>query len=181
MKKMKRVLCTALLLALVLSLCAVSAEASNMQSSDQWNIMLVIDGSGSMDHTNKTPSDPLGLRYYAVANFLGTLNDDSVNVGAIVFTANYSSDTSDKAMQSGIKCNTGLLPLADSANKDRIMNQIDPAVAYCMQDAQNYNLRGDAPQTDIGTALMEAYRTLEAAPHDGRKSAIFLLDRKSVV
>ena len=174
MKKMKQVLCTALLLALVLSLCAVSAEASNMQSSDQWNIMLLIDGSGSMDHTNKTPSDPLGLRYYAVANFLGTLNDDSVNVGAIVFTANYSSDTSDKAMQSGIKCNTGLLPLADSANKDRIMNQIDPAVAYCMQDAQNYNLRGDAPQTDIGTALMEAYRTLEAAPHDGRKSAIFL-------
>ena len=44
MKKMKQVLCTALLLALVLSLCAVSAEASNMQSSDQWNIMLVIDG-----------------------------------------------------------------------------------------------------------------------------------------
>lgn len=176
MKRNVRIVSLALLLALVLSLgtAAASADASTIQGDDKWNIMLVIDGSGSLDHTQYTPTDPLGLRYYAVANFLGTLNDDSANVGAIVFTANYAGDTSDEAMRNGIKCNTGLLPLSDLGTKDYIMDQVDPKTAYCVQDEIRYGKAAVQRQTDIGTALLEAYNTLKAAEEPGRKSAIFL-------
>ena len=180
----KRTICLALMLALLLSLGTVTAAAasgsSTIQGADKWNIMLVIDASGSLDHDRLGTTDPQGLRFYAVANFLGTLNDDSANVGAICFTANYSyRDDSPEGMRRAIKCNTGLLPLSDIGTKDYIMDAIDPEESYCVQDDIAYNNAAhNNPalnhQTDIGTAILEAYQTLHDAEEPGRRSAIFL-------
>ena len=140
MKRNVRIVSLVLLLALVLGLgaTAASADSSNIQSEDKWNIMLVIDGSGSLDHDTNGETDPLGLRYYAVANFLGTLNDDQTNVGAIVFTANYYNNQSDEAMRQAIKVNTGLLPLNVPGTKDSIMDII--ALVHSALVGIGYNL-----------------------------------------
>ncbi len=179
MKTCKQVLCAALLLALLLSLGAVNAAADdpNAANDEKWNIILVIDGSGSMDHTTGSiPSDPMGLRYYAVANFLGTLNDDSVNVGTIVFTSTYKADSSFASMSMAART-LDMVSLALPGSRDKIMNFLDPVTPYCVEDYIKYggaNNRNLNYQTDIGTALLVACNMLENAREPGRREAIFL-------
>ena len=71
---------TALLLCtvLILSFCA-GAFALEPGSANHFNVMLVVDATGSMRH-----SDPTGLRYDSLRLFLGLLTEKGNNVGAVV-------------------------------------------------------------------------------------------------
>lgn len=86
-----RKLCTYLLVAvLVLSTVCIGASAAATQEAVRMNVMLVIDGSGSLTSRN-SGTDPRGLRYDAIDLFLALLTNSGNNVGAIVF--NEGSDT----------------------------------------------------------------------------------------
>lgn len=152
-------------LAVVLLLCLLVvpayADGENAAAAEKWNIMLVVDGSASLSSGQTT--DPDGLRFEAIGSFLATLNAESADVGAIIFTSNDTDDSSDEAMQRGIKLNTGVLSMEDSSARQYLLN----AMMNVKRDDRN---RG---QTDIGTALLCAQETLSALGN-GCRSAIFL-------
>ena len=153
------------MLAAVLMLCLVAvpvfADGSSSTGTEKWNIMLVVDGSASLFSGQTT--DPDGLRFEAIGSFLATLDADKTNVGAIIFTANDTYDPSDEAMRSGIKLNTGILPLTDSSAERYLLDSMQGV-------PQNLKSCG---QTDIGTALLCAQETISALDN-GNRSAIFL-------
>lgn len=163
MKKIvKKTVSAALAVVLLLCLLVVPAYADGEDAeAEKWNIMLVVDGSASLSSGQTT--DPDGLRFEAIGSFLATLNAESADVGAIIFTSNDTDDISDEAMQRGIKLNTGVLSMEDSSARQYLLN----AMMNVKRDDRN---RG---QTDIGTALLCAQETLSALGN-GRRSAIFL-------
>lgn len=164
MKKTRMRMLTALwALVLLFSLLVVpaSADEDDQKLEERWNIMMVVDGSASLFSAETT--DPEGLRFEAIGSFLATLNADSADVGAIIFTSNDTTDTSDEAMQRGILLNTGVLPLTDPATRQNLIDAMKSV-------KPDYRTRG---QTDIGTALRAAQETLSAIDN-GRRSAIFL-------
>lgn len=128
-----RRLCTYLLVAaLILSTVCIGASAAATQEAVRMNVMLVIDGSGSL--TSRSGTDPNGLRYDAIDLFLALLTNSGNNVGAIVFNEG---------------SNTFLL--------DRPLEQIDGkadklALSKAIRDA---GTRGD---TNIGAALLKGVR-----------------------
>ena len=149
----------------------VSAQAmstGNSNAAKRYNIMLVIDGSGSLISSTKT--DPNGMRYELVDDLLGILEDDGHNIGAIVFSGNNSSNTSDMAMEQGIRLNTGMLSLDEvapngSLPKDYIAEKIRNA-------GVDLTLNG---KTDIGTAILVAERELQTAQaENGLEPLVFL-------
>ena len=80
---------SALLLALLLLLSLMpgsfaSAEEPNADVN-RFNVVLVIDKSGSLRDANGQGTDPDGLRFDAMRLFLGLLTERGNNVGAVVF------------------------------------------------------------------------------------------------
>lgn len=167
-KYLRRILLfVAVFLLATATLTAVYADnepASTVDGSKRWNIMLVVDGSGSLYSGPNT--DPDGLRYDAIEDLLAILQDDGNNVGAIVFSANETSDDSPEAMLKGITLNTGLMAFDDNADvKGYLINQIRHA------PLNSHN----GGTTDIGTALLEAEKLLNAAhAENGLPCAVFL-------
>ena len=80
----KRLCAIVFVAALLLSMVVPAASAS--EAGTGMNIMLVIDGSGSLKSTDQN-----GLRYDALDLFLALLTNDGNNVGAVVF--NEGSDS----------------------------------------------------------------------------------------
>ena len=142
-------LCLASFLLLVLSVPAVAASAK--PGTDSWfNVMLVIDGSGSLvSQSNGT--DREAVRYDAIRLFMALLTDQGNNVGAIVFDDN----------QDGYLLDTEIDAIEGREEKLQLADQI--------QDA------GTGGDTDIGTALLSAVEKLEAeSTENDLPSAIIL-------
>ncbi len=144
-----------------------SADAAQSQ---RWNIMLVIDGSGSLFSGMKT--DPEGMRYEAVNSLLDTIPLEGNNIGAIVFSGNTTKDASEKAMFSdGILLDTGLIEMpTDPDNKDQAATATKEQLKKTIAGAVDHRSNG---LTDVPTALYAAVKDLEAA-NNGLPSAIFL-------
>lgn len=159
---LKQVLCLALALCLLGMAMFVPAKADTGEQGERWNIMLVIDGSASLWSGIK--SDPDGMRYEAINSFLDTLHSTGHKVGAIVFNANQTTDSSDSAMESCIYVNTGMLDLDGNEPRDEIKNQ----VIHARKNEDS------TPQTDLGTALLVAERELQKVSGNGNRSAVFL-------
>ena len=85
----KRLCAIVFVLALLLPMFVPAACAS--ETGTGMNIMLVIDGSGSLTSKRMKATDPDGLRYDALDLFLALLTNDGNNVGAVVF--NEGSDS----------------------------------------------------------------------------------------
>ena len=81
--------CTAAVMALLLTLllglpCSARAEEASGEPN-RFNVVLVVDKSGSLCCENGTGTDPDGLRFDALRLFLGLLTESGNNVGAVVF------------------------------------------------------------------------------------------------
>ncbi|MCD8144616.1 MAG: VWA domain-containing protein [Oscillospiraceae bacterium] len=153
MKRAKRIWAAVLaaVLTLTLTMATSFAEAVDISTSTarHYNVMLVVDGSGSLTMTNGT--DLNGYRYDAVQLFLGLLTDSGNYAGAIVF------DDSDP-----MPLNTELRPISGSVAKTELYNQIVSAKAG-----------GD---TDIGSALLAAVEKLTTMQQaNGLPSVVVLM------
>ncbi len=167
-----RILILALLLTLLPAALAVPGAAEEY-GRKRYNIMLVIDGSGSLvsQSDNKLPTDPHGMRYELLDHLMGALEDDGHNVGAIVFGGNNTADASDEAMANAIIMETDILSVDEVSPdgrpvKDYVMAKIRGAAPN--QSKYSYN-------TDIGTAILHAERKLqEIQKQNELESLVFL-------
>ena len=85
----KRLYAIVLAAVLLLSVCVPAVSAA--EAGTGMNVMLVIDGSGSLTAKKNVPTDPDGLRYDALDLFLALLTNDGNNVGAVVFNGESDS------------------------------------------------------------------------------------------
>ena len=102
--------CFVLMLAAVLLVGIVpvlKADAVDTSSVERLNVMLVIDGSGSLPMEN----DKKGLRYEAIDLFLALLTNEGNNVGAVVFN-------------DGIMLNTDITRISGKAAKMELSKKI---------------------------------------------------------
>lgn len=127
----EKMLCWLLLCTLIFS-SLITVQAQGNQTDDS-NVMMVLDGSGSL--TNEGGTDVKGLRYEAVDLFLGLLPNSGSTVGSIVFD---DSKT--------MPLNTGMTTLSGSEDKRILSDKI-----------RNTKAGGD---TDIGNALQTALMEL---------------------
>ena len=148
--KIKRFTALLLTLALAALLASPALAVTQLSSAsvNRYNVMLVIDGSGSLTQTS-APTDPTGLRYDSLKLFLGLLTNSGNNVGAIVFNQD-------------LMLNSGLQALTGQTQKLALAQQIEDA--------------GVGGDTDIGGALLTAVQTLQGkTAENGLPSAIVLL------
>lgn len=145
----KKLVCMLMMAALLLSAAityAQPASADNLNADEvnRFNVILVIDGSGSLV-SGSSATDKSGLRYDAINLFLALLTNDGNQVGAIVF-----DDDSNNYL-----LNTGLTPVSGKGDKVSLGEKIRSA--------------GTRNDTDIGSALLSAVSILEASgSQDGR-------------
>ncbi len=162
LRKILALVLTVLLLTAALSIPAF-ADEEHSGYAKRWNIMLVIDGSGSLYQTD---SDK--LRYEAIESFLAILQSEGNYVGAIVFSGNGTAYDTDTYMRRCIMLDTGLLPLDEAApNGGDVKSYLSKAIRAA---GVEQNREGT---TDIGTALLVAQEDLSAL-NNGNDSAIFL-------
>lgn len=141
--------CGVLLLAVMLIaglLCAGSVSALSSDQVSRLNVMLVIDGSGSLTMDNGT--DLEGHRYEAIDLFLALLTNDGNNVGAIVF--NHET-----------LLNSPIAPITGKADKLALSQKIREAGA-----------QGD---TNTGDALQSAVDACTAATAENGMNSVILL------
>lgn len=173
MKNMvKRLMAAVLLLCMLVAVFVpASADAATATTGKRFNIMLVIDGSGSLV-SKGSATDPEGMRYELIGELFGILEDDGHNIGAIVFsgTESKSANPTDKEMNEAIMLDTGLLSLdsiaPDGTNPKSYLERI-------IYDTNvNWSPSGG---TDIGTALRRAQELLlEKQNENGLESVVFL-------
>lgn len=141
--------CCVLLMAVMLLvsvLCVSAVSALDASQVSRLNVMLVIDGSGSLTMGGGT--DTKGYRYDAIDLFLALLTNDGNNVGAIVF--NHET-----------LLNSPIAPMNGKADKLALSKKIREAGAH-----------GD---TNIGGALLTAVDACQdATAKNGMQSVILL-------
>lgn len=145
-----------------------TSAAADFGHAKRWNIMLVVDASGSMDRVHTGKTDPDGLRFEAVGSFLSILQDDGHKIGAIAFDA---AEGKQDTMEGAIAGEYPLTSLDENKNaKDEIMDML-----------QQTNPNQSGRSTDIGSALLYALNKLEAE-RNSNPCAIFLFtDGKTAV
>lgn len=172
----------ALFLALVLTLTLVlpaattpaAAETTGGIGTQRYNIVLLIDASGSLLPSKRAGSkgnDPDGMRFELIDELLGILPNEGHNVNAILFTGNESDDdASDSAMATAVWHETGFMMLEDSAPGGLTVKD------YINKSIRGWNANNSTKcQTDIGSALLVAERQLqEQQKKNGLPSLIFL-------
>ena len=128
----KRMIVSFLLLALIVpGLYTGSAHAAPTDESVRMNVVLVIDGSGSLTTKNGTATDPQGLRYDAIDLFLALLTNDGNNVSVIVFNEGFDT----------FRLSTDPVELQGKSDKLALSEQIRKA--------------GTGGDTNIGAALLK--------------------------
>ena len=142
----------ALLLALLLLLSLMpgsfaSAEEPNADVN-RFNVVLVIDKSGSLRDANGQGTDPDGLRFDAMRLFLGLLTERGNNVGAVVFDQEIRYD-------SGVRKMDGM-----EDKKDLIREAEAFTPAY---------------DTDIGSAVLRATQMLQGMREENDLPCMILL------
>ena len=149
---LKRIL--AVLIALLLTAScfpvAASGDYTNIVQANHYNVVLVIDGSGSL-HSRTTPTDPQDYRYNAVELFLGLMTNAGNYVSAIVF----DDDPNDLLL------NTDLQAISGANAKKQLSAQIRAA--------------GTGGDTDIGGALLVAAKQLVSQTKNDLPSVIVLM------
>ncbi len=138
----------ALLMVLVLtvSLGFASADAADVVTAKHFNIMLVLDGSGSLTMSGGT--DRHGYRFAAADMFLGLLTNQGNNVGAIVF-------------DDQIRLDTGIQPISGNGAKKLLSEKI-----------KGVHAGGD---TNIGLALQTAVEELAAKGRENGLPCVVIL------
>ena len=153
MKRGYRLLASILALAFSFSLLVsgpgfASAEG-NSSIANRFNVVMVIDKSGSLRDMNGVGTDPKGLRYDAMKLFLGLLTESGNNVGAVVF-------------DDEIRYDSGLLPMSCMEDKRSLINTVEAL--------------GTSYDTDIGSAVLRATQVLRGMQEkNGLPCAILLL------
>ena len=153
MKKGYRLLALLLTLALCLSLTVswagfASAE-ENSSVANRYNVVMVIDKSGSLRDERGIGTDPEGLRYDAMKLFLGLLTETGNNVGAVVF-------------DDQIRLDSGLRPMDSMEDKRALVSEVEAL--------------GTSYDTDIGGAVLRATEILHGMQEKhGLPCAILLL------
>lgn len=126
---------------------AAEGQAIDSASLNRLNVMLVIDGSGSLVSRNGA-TDPQGLRYDAIELFMALLTNEGNNVGAIVFDTDFLLE-SDPGKISG------------KADKQALTGQIRSA--------------GTRADTDIGSALLAAVEKLQVKTQQNGMDSVVVL------
>lgn len=138
MKKMQKLLASLLasvFLFTLMRLCPVAADAEeNISLANRYNVVLVMDKSGSLRDMNGIGTDPDGLRYDAMRLFLGLLTEKGNNVGVIAF---------DEA----IRYDSGLQPINSMEDKKVLVEAVEAL--------------GTSYDTDIGSAMLRATEELD--------------------
>lgn len=127
-----------------------TAAGSPLQEQERLNVMLVIDGSGSLVYGDSS-TDPSGLRYDAIDLFLALLTNSGNHVGAIVFDDNPED----------YLLNTGIQPVSGRDDKLNLSRQIRQA--------------GTRNDTDIGSALLTAVDALNSASAQNGLDSVVIL------
>lgn len=164
-QKIQKLLALALTLCMLTALIPVSASAAT--TNDKWNIILVIDCSGSLigsaekDYRNGSDND--GLRYEAISALLDILHDGN-NVGAVMFAGNTSAtDAADKTMRGNNEI-VAMRSVNSNADRDRLLREIEKdRMAKKKEDIKIPGVAYYGDNTDIGTAMLMAEEILEEA------------------
>jgi len=144
---------TAVLLALVLSLSLVmglpglAAAEETSATVNRFNVVLVIDKSGSL-RTTEGGTDPNGLRFDAMRLFLGLLTESGNNVGAVVFDEKIRFESEPQPMNS----------MDDKKALIRELEAFDPSY-----------------DTDIGGAVLRATEMLTGMKEENGLPCMILL------
>ena len=153
MKRVQKLL--ALILTFVFSLTLVStwpdaaAAEENVSTVNRYNVVLVMDKSGSLRNTDGVGTDPDGLRFDAMKLFLGLLTETGNNVGAIAF---------DEA----IRYDSGLKAVDSLSDKKALVQAVEAL--------------GTSYDTDIGLAVLRAVEELGGMKDkNGLPCAVLLL------
>lgn len=100
-KKLSLTAALALLLSLLLTALPLSALAeAPVEDVNRFNVVLVVDKSGSLRDVRGHGTDPDGLRFDALRMFLGLLTESGNNVGAVVFDEQIRYVSEPKAVNS---------------------------------------------------------------------------------
>ena len=153
MKTIQKLLASILVFAFSLTLLnswpgAANAE-ENLSAANRYNVVLVMDKSGSLCNAEGSGTDPDGLRYDAMRLFLGLLTETGNNVGVIAF---------DEA----IRYDSGLQAINTMEDKKALVNAVEQL--------------GTSYDTDIGGAVLRATEILSGMKEkNGLPCAILLL------
>ena len=149
-EKKKFIKALTLLFSLLLLIYVPSSACAEWTKTEpnRFNVVLVVDKSGSLACENEHGTDPDGLRFDALRLFLGLLTESGNNVGAVVFDEfiRYESDVK---------------PMEGMEAKKELIHKIE----------------GYSPEydTDIGTAMLRATELLaDKNEQDGKHGMILL-------
>lgn len=161
--KFRKLVTFFLALCLTVSLFSVTASAApvNVGHSPRWNIMLVVDNSGSLYSHTFTDRD--GLRFEALNMLIDSLHNEGNYVGAVLFHSYYGNNPTDENMLEGIT-EIGIQEMNSIQDKNRLKQAI-----YDVPKCYTHS----GPDTDIGTALLVAQQRLSEMDN-GLPGAIFL-------
>lgn len=108
-KKIKRIsisLCFAAALCICLYAVGFSVKADNQATINKYNVVVVLDSSGSMEDT-----DPDGNRYEAIGLFINLLTESGNNIGGVVFS-------------NGVQLSEDIVSADDQGTKDAFMEKL---------------------------------------------------------
>ena len=150
MQKLLASLLASVFLFSLIRLCPVAADAEeNFSLANRYNVVLVMDKSGSLRDMNGMGTDPDGLRYDAMRLFLGLLTEKGNNVSVIAF---------DEA----IRYDSGLQPVNSMEDKKVLVEAVEAL--------------GTSYDTDIGSAMLRATEELRGMQEkNGLPCTILLL------
>ena len=136
MRRERRGIAAALALLLTLALLCPGLAFAEQPSKtvNRFNVVLVVDKSGSLRNAHGSGTDPDGLRFDAMRLFLGLLTETGNHVGAVVFDEQVRYDSGLKAM----------------SNMDDKKDLI--------RDVESF---GTSYDTDIGSAVLRATEMLK--------------------
>ncbi len=150
MKTLKKL--TALFLALILALVIGAAGPAGAEAAgeqiNRFNVVLVIDKSGSLRDLEGHGTDPDGLRFDAMRLFLGLLTEQGNNVGAVVFDEQ-------------IRYDSGLKAVSSMADKKKLVEKVESF--------------GTSYDTDIGSAVLRATEILTGMQAENGLPCMILL------
>ena len=150
MRRVKRGMAAVLALMLALALvcpCLANAEEPS-KTVNRFNVVLVVDKSGSLRDAHGSGTDPDGLRFDAMRLFLGLLTETGNNVGAVVFDEQ-------------IRYDSGLKPMASMDDKKALIREVESF--------------GTSYDTDIGTAVLRAAEMLKGMREENGLPCMILL------